>query len=441
MPFCKTQTKRQAFQEIVSKMSARLSGWKKRTLQQVGRNVLIQSVALSIPLYVMQTYLLPQSICNELDKCAPKHAGGLGFRQFTDYNLAFSTKITWQLCKEEHKPWVKLIRAEYLRGKSLWGLKEWQSGCSWIWRSIWESKDILFDGICYRVSSNSNLRIKKDPWLLGFSQPRPPENLEFPTMWIDQVIELEEVICCICGQEVETYDMNISFYDALYLKGYGGTQCGKRNYKRLPFGTKNIWNPPPLGWIKLNFDAAFVDKKAIVAVPYPYAYGSHHYLQLSDRRRCESSSNGFQFYRQDQRKQFTSEIPEFQRNKVWHVDYNIWDNRARGHLARSLIDPPQPNKEEILLMNKKPCPSLKPFHQLDFIGNETDCKEDDEVTTAIEIDTMKEKMPAAPSCSKKFSRKTSVQLSRPTVDGRPRPTMDSRLNFQTTLWPESYRGQ
>lgn len=68
MPFCKTQTKRQAFQEIVSKMSARLSGWKKRTLQQVGRNVLIQSVALSIPLYVMQTYLLPQSICNELDK-------------------------------------------------------------------------------------------------------------------------------------------------------------------------------------------------------------------------------------------------------------------------------------------------------------------------------------------------------------------------------------
>lgn len=104
------------------------------------------------------------------------------------------------------------------------------------------------------------------------------------------------------------------------------------------------------------------------------------------------------------------EIPEFQRNKVWHVDYNIWDNRARGHLARSLIDPPQPNKEEILLMNKKPCPSLKPFHQLDFIGNETDCKEDDEVTTAIEIDTMKEKMPAAPSCSKKFSRKTSVQV-------------------------------
>lgn len=83
----------------------RLADWKGRILSTAGRRTLIQSTASAIPLYTMQTALLPTAVCKRLDQihshflwgghadasrnhlvswkkvCQPKTNGGLGLRQ------------------------------------------------------------------------------------------------------------------------------------------------------------------------------------------------------------------------------------------------------------------------------------------------------------------------------------------------------------------------
>lgn len=51
--------------------------------------------------------------------CVLKSAGGLGLRRARDTNIAYITKLGWQLCTELNKTWLKLVRSRYLRGRRI----------------------------------------------------------------------------------------------------------------------------------------------------------------------------------------------------------------------------------------------------------------------------------------------------------------------------------
>lgn len=40
----------------------------------------------------------------------------------------------------------------------------------------------------------------------------------------------------------------------------------RRKTKSISINKRNIWNPPLLGWIKLNFDAAYINREGTVVV-------------------------------------------------------------------------------------------------------------------------------------------------------------------------------
>lgn len=65
--FYKTQMQLTSLSSITNKVKSRLARGKGRTLSFVGRGVLVNSVAQTIPTYAMQTYLLPNLLCNKLD--------------------------------------------------------------------------------------------------------------------------------------------------------------------------------------------------------------------------------------------------------------------------------------------------------------------------------------------------------------------------------------
>lgn len=66
-PFCKGRSEKEAFQRIVDMLASKLAGWKMRNLSKVGRGVLIKFVAKALPSYTMQTTLLLQGICDQMD--------------------------------------------------------------------------------------------------------------------------------------------------------------------------------------------------------------------------------------------------------------------------------------------------------------------------------------------------------------------------------------
>jgi hypothetical protein len=68
LPILFGNSKKSAFQNIIEKVKSKVEGWRAKSLSQAGRLVFIKSAAASIPSYAISTFLLPKSICSQLDK-------------------------------------------------------------------------------------------------------------------------------------------------------------------------------------------------------------------------------------------------------------------------------------------------------------------------------------------------------------------------------------
>jgi hypothetical protein len=53
---------------MMDKVLSKIAGWKAKTLSQAGRLILIKSVAAALPSHAMSSFLLPKSLCSELDR-------------------------------------------------------------------------------------------------------------------------------------------------------------------------------------------------------------------------------------------------------------------------------------------------------------------------------------------------------------------------------------
>lgn len=69
------RSRKKAFEEVKAKVLGKVAGWKVRTLSQAGRATLIKSVAASMPIYCMLTFLLPKGWCAEIDRILKDFCG------------------------------------------------------------------------------------------------------------------------------------------------------------------------------------------------------------------------------------------------------------------------------------------------------------------------------------------------------------------------------
>ncbi|GKA15518.1 reverse transcriptase [Tanacetum coccineum] len=108
--------KKDVFQSVLDNLRKKIYGWKERNLSIGGKEVLLKSVSQEMPMYVLNLFLLPDVLIDEMHRafnrfwwghgnkenpirwaswesmCISKYHGGLGFRHMKGFNKAFLAK-------------------------------------------------------------------------------------------------------------------------------------------------------------------------------------------------------------------------------------------------------------------------------------------------------------------------------------------------------------
>ena len=154
----------------------------------MAREVLVKSGLQSTPTFTMSCFQLTKKICGNLssissnfwwaeangkknvhwiywDKmCTRKREGGMGFRDPEAFNQAMLAKQAWRLFQEPNSLCVRVLKARYYVDGSVVNAT-CPSGGSYTFRSILHGRDLLRDGLIWRIGDNSKIKVHHDNWI------------------------------------------------------------------------------------------------------------------------------------------------------------------------------------------------------------------------------------------------------------------------------------
>ena len=148
----------------------------------------------AIPTYTMHCFKLPIGLCNELEGlirrfwwgqrgdrrkihwvrweelCKPKSEGGMGFKNLALFNDALLANQAWRLFQNKHSLLYRVFKPKFFPNCSFMEAPKSQA-CSYAWRSILKGREVLKEGMRWRVGDGSSIRIWSDPWLPSTFMP------------------------------------------------------------------------------------------------------------------------------------------------------------------------------------------------------------------------------------------------------------------------------
>ncbi|XP_050211481.1 uncharacterized protein LOC126661668 [Mercurialis annua] len=188
LPSSVGRSKSQSFKSIKERIWNKLQSWKGSLFSSGGKEVLLKAVIQAIPSYYMNCFKFPKSLIREIERlccrfwwgsedgnnkihwarwktlCEPKCLGGLGFKDLECFNKSLLAKQGWRIFKKPDCVLAKILKHRYFKDGSFL-----TAGCpnsaSYTWKSIWWGREILMEGLRWRVGDGKSIYIYRDKWL------------------------------------------------------------------------------------------------------------------------------------------------------------------------------------------------------------------------------------------------------------------------------------
>ncbi|KAH1083260.1 hypothetical protein J1N35_023021 [Gossypium stocksii] len=176
-------------------MKQKINSWSVRHNSQGGREVFIKAVLQAIPTYAMACFLLPKSLCMELENImsgfwwmknhgksgmhwgdwkalsALKEDGSMGFRNLSLFNIALLAKQGWRLLRFPNSLLACTLTAKYYKDSNFFKSRLGNLS-SFTWQSIWTAKSLLLKGLDWRIEDGQQVSILDDAWVPGIEEVR-----------------------------------------------------------------------------------------------------------------------------------------------------------------------------------------------------------------------------------------------------------------------------
>lgn len=198
LPECFSGSKQKLLAFVGEKLSKRLTGWFAKKLSFGGKEVLLKSIAMALPIYAMSCFRLTKHQCQKImsamasfwwdecgDKkkihwvswknvCVSKENGGLRFRDIEDFNQALLAKQAWRLLNNPDSLIAKIYKGRYHAKKDF---MDGGKGTRplYAWRSIHFGRELLQKGLIKSIGDGRMTYVWSERWIVD-DEHRCPVN-------------------------------------------------------------------------------------------------------------------------------------------------------------------------------------------------------------------------------------------------------------------------
>ncbi|XP_031105088.1 uncharacterized protein LOC116009989 [Ipomoea triloba] len=226
------RNKKAVFSYVEDKINQSVGSWSKKLISQVGKEVLLKSVAQSMPTFSMSVFLLPHS-----------KYGGLGFKDLRAFNLAMLGKQAWHFLTKPQSLVARIYKARYYPQSSF--VDASTGSCpSFCWRSIMAAHELVCSGIRRRIGNGISTLIWGHPWLpddpdllvqtkmpQGFDGSLVSSLIDPATNLLDQAI-LQDIFLPIDVERILSIPISLDHEDSWYWHGDPrGCYTAKQGYR------------------------------------------------------------------------------------------------------------------------------------------------------------------------------------------------------------------